>query len=222
MLTASFNRLLLIGITASLLATVVQAEDTRYITDKLFVTLREEQREEAKVVGSPIGSGTQVKILKEDAASGYSFVELRNGSQGWLRSRYLMKEPTASIKLTELEKRFNETTNKSDIDRLKELDSLREQNKKLAEQNQAIQRQLDDIKQASANVVKITDQNRDLIEKNQILQSKVDQLEAVKEKYKDDSNMEMFMYGGLLVILTLLVKALLEYLQRRRSYSSWG
>lgn len=218
----TFYRVLTITTLITSMAAIAQADESRYITDKLFVTLRDDMREDAKTVGSPISSGTQIKFIKEDSSSGYTLVELRNGTQGWLRTRYLVKEPTAAIKLAELEKRFNETTDKSDVDRLKELDSLREQNRKLTEQNQMVQRQLDDIRQASANVVKITDQNRELIEKNQILQSKVDQLEAVKEKYKDDSSMVMFMYGGFLVIITLLVKALLEYLQRKRSYSSWG
>lgn len=218
----TFYRILTIIALIASMVTIAQADESRYVTDKLFVTLRDDMREDAKTVGSPINSGTQVKFIKEDSSSGYSLVELRNGTQGWLRTRYLVKEPTAAIKLTELEKRFNDTTDKSDVERLKELDSLREQNRKLTEQNQTVQRQLDDIRQASANVVKITDQNRELIEKNQILQSKVDQLEAIKEKYKDDSSMVMFLYGGFLVIITLLVKALLEHLQRKRSYSSWG
>jgi len=198
------------------------ADDTRYISDKLYVPLRAEQNDDAKTINSGLPSGTILKLLKEDNSSGYSMVELGNGVQGWVRSRYLTKEPTSASKLADMEKKMNASVSKNEGDLLKEIDSLQDQNKKLTEQNTATQRQLDDIKQASNNVVKMTQQNRELIEKNQLLQSKVDSLEAVKEKFQDNSNMDQFVYGGLLVIATLIISAIIDAIRRRRSYSSWG
>lgn len=198
------------------------ANDTRYISDKLYVPLRAEQSDDSKTLNSGLPSGTVLKLLRDDSESGYSLVEMNNGTQGWVRSRYLTKEPTAALKLSDMEKKLGAATSKDQAALLDEMDSLKDQNKKLTEQNAAIQRQLDDIKQASGNVVKMTQQNRELIEKNQVLQSKVDSLEAVKEKFQDNSNMDQFIYGGLLVIATLIVSAIIDSIRRRRSYSSWG
>jgi len=208
---------------ASTYATTTTAtDDTRYISDKLYVPLRAEQSDDSKALNSGLPSGTTLKLLKDDSASGYSLVEMSNGTQGWVRSRYLTKEPTASLKLAEAEKKLSAATSKDQAALLNEMDNLKDQNKKLTDQNTTMERQLDEIKQASGNVVKMTQQNRELIEKNQLLQSKVDSLQAVKEKFQDNSNMDQFVYGGLLVIATLIVSAIIDYIRRRRSYSSWG
>ena len=203
-------------------ANTTATDDTRYISDKLYVPLRAEQGDDAKTLNSGLPSGTVLKLLKDDSDSGYSLVEMGNGTQGWVRSRYLTKEPTAASKLADMEKKLSAATSKDEAALLNEMDSLKDQNKKLNDQNSSLQRQLDDIKQASGNVVKMTQQNRELIEKNQVLQSKVDSLEAVKEKFQDNSNMDQFIYGGLLVIATLIVSAIIDAIRRRRSYSSWG
>jgi len=215
------KRIFFIGIT-SFICTLANAEETRYVSDKLYIPLRADKGDEAATVNSGMPSGTILKLLKEDASSGYSMVEMHNGTQGWVRSRYLSKEPTAAMKLADMEKKLSESTSKSEADLLKDIDVLKIENKKLADQANASDRQLDELKQASGSVVKITQQNKELIEKNQLLQSKVDSLEAVKEKFQDNSHMDMFIYGGLLVIMTLVVGAIIDGIKRRRSYSSWG
>jgi hypothetical protein len=50
----------------------------------------------------------------------------------------------------------------------------------------------------------------------------VDTLEAVKEKFRDNNSMDQFIYGGILVIATLVVSAIIEGWRRRRSFSTWG
>lgn len=206
----------------ALSASAMAADDVRYISDKLYVPLRSEQNESAQIINNGLPSGTSLKLLQEDTASGYSLVETKTGTQGWLRSRYLVKEPTAAIKLVEVEKKLSASTSKAEADFLSEIEALKNENKKLGEQAQVTQRQYDELKKASGNVAHITQQNHDLIEKNQLLQSKVDSLGAVKEKFQDNSNMDLFMYGGFLVIATLVVSAIIDAIRRRRAYSSWG
>ena len=209
--------------TLLLLSVPAMADDVRYISDKLYVPLRAEQSDDAQIINSGLPSGTPLKLIKEDGDTGYSQVETKNGVQGWLRTRYLVKEPTAATKLAEVEKKLTVAMSKNnDANLLNELETLKNDNKKLGEQTQSIQRQYDELKKASGNVAYITQQNHDLIEKNQLLQSKVDSLGAVKEKIQDNSNMEQFFYGGLLVIATLIVSAIIDAIRKRRSYSSWG
>jgi len=198
------------------------AEDMRYVSDKLYVPLRADQGDEAQIVNSGLPSGTPLKMIKADTGTGYSLVEMSNGTQGWIRSRYLVKEPTSAIKLAEMEKKLSASTSKNESDLLNDIDALKNENKKLNEQLVNAQRQFEELKKASGNVAHITEQNHELIEKNQLLQSKVDSLGAVKEKFQNNNSMDQFIYGGLLVIATLVISAVIDAIRRRRAYSSWG
>lgn len=205
-----------------MLAALANADDVRYVSDKLYVPLRSEQGDTAPTLNSGMPSGTPLKLIKEDSSSGYSLVEMRNGTQGWVRNRYLTKEPTAAMKLIDIEKKLSDSTSKGEAGLLNDLGVLKEENKKLNDQNIALERQFDELKQASGNVLKITQQNKEVIEKNQLLQSRVNSLEAIKEKTQDNSQMDFFVYGGLLVIMTLVISAVIDGIKRRRSYSSWS
>jgi SH3 domain protein len=215
-------RCFLIATLLTMPVVAIAADDVRYISDKLYVPLRAEQNDDAQIVNSGLPSGTTLKLVKEESSSGYSLVETKNGTQGWIRSRYLVKEPTSAIKLAEMEKKLSASTSKNEADLINDIEALKLENKKLSDQLTNSERQFDELKKASGNVAHITEQNHELIEKNQLLQSKVDSLGAVKEKYQNNSNMDQFMYGGLLVIATLIVSFLIDSIRKRRAYSSWG
>ena len=117
---------------------------------------------------------------------------------------------------------MSETTGKNDSEMQKQVEALTEQNSKLTEQNSGLQKQLNEIKLASANVIKLNEDNKELIKENQSLQTKLNSQEAVSDKMQQNSETSLFFYGGLLVLLTLVAKAWLESLWRRRSFSSWG
>jgi SH3 domain protein len=219
MLQHCIYRVCLLALLGSLSVSVFAADQARYVSDRMTLPLRSDKSEKARITNKSLVIGSPVKVLREDTASGFSLVDAGNGTQGWIQSRYLTREPTALAKLVALEKKpalANDSTS------LKEISSLKEENKKLLDQNRTAQQQLEDIHQASGNVVKLMEQNRDLIEKNQLLQSKVDTLEAVKEKFRDSNSMDQFIYGGILVIATLVVSAIIEGWRRRRSFSTWG
>ena len=198
-------------------------DNSRYITDKLYAPLRSGMGDEFPTVNPGLVSGTQVKVLEDNKASGYSHIELHNGQQGWVRTRLLISEPTAAMKLAIAEKKLSEaTTGKNDSDIQKQNETLTEQNNKLTEQNTALQKQLNEIKFASANAVKLNDDNKELIKQNQLLQAEVNAHKAESDKAQQNSDTSLFFYGGLLVIATLILKTVLEGVWRRRSFNSWG
>jgi SH3 domain protein len=209
----------LLALLGSISVAVFAADPARYVSDRMTLPLRSDKNEKARITNKSLAIGSSVKVLREDTASGFSLVDAGNGTQGWIQTRYLTHEPTAMAKLAALEKK---PATVGDSALQKEFNTLKEENKKLLDQNRTSQQQLDDIHQASGNVVKLMEQNRDLVEKNQLLQSKVDTLEAVKEKFRDNNSMDQFIYGGILVIATLVVSAIIEGWRRRRSFSTWG
>lgn len=204
-------------------ATTEQAaadDSTRYIIDRLYISLRESGREGARSVVRGLRSGTELKFIQQDEESGYSQVETLDGEKGWIKTRYLQTEPTAALMIPELQQKITELSAGSDASLLKEIDRLRKENKKLDKNKTKLEKELKEIKHASANVIRINEQNHELIEKNQILQSEVDSLEAIHEQFKADESTTFFIYGGLLVLLTVVLMSIYDGIKRRRSYGS--
>jgi len=195
---------------------------SRFIIDRIYVSLREGPDENSAVVAGNLPSGTQLTLLSEDKASGYSQVTTANGIQGWLKTRYLQKTPTAALKISSLEKQLSNAVTKDKGELQKELEiaeeNLKDANARLAK----MEKELTEIKYASTNVVKISAQNKELTEKNQLLQSKIDSLGAVSEQKNSDESMTFFVYGGLLVLATLVLNILIDSIKRKRSYGSGG
>lgn len=69
-----------------LLPSVAQAE-TAYITDRLFVSIREGQGNESPAVKS-VATGTELEVLQR--LDGYALVREPGGAEGWLAERYLV------------------------------------------------------------------------------------------------------------------------------------
>lgn len=69
-----------------LLPSLVQAE-TVYVTDRLFVSIREGQGTEFPVVKS-VATGTQLEVLQRLA--GFALVREAGGAEGWIAERYLV------------------------------------------------------------------------------------------------------------------------------------
>lgn len=211
-----------IAITISFAANADEENNTRFIIDRLYVSLRDGPNENSTVVVSSLPSGTLLTLVNEDKTSGYSQVATANGTKGWLKTRYLQKPPTASLKVAALEKQLSDALGKDKGTIHKELqtaeENLKEANRRIAQMD----KELAEIKYASSNIVKIDAQNKELTEKNQLLQNKVDSLEAIKDQSGSDESMTFFVYGGLLVLATLIINMLIDGIKRKRSYGSGG
>ncbi len=70
----------------SLLPSLVQAE-TAYVTDRLFVSIREGQGNEFPVVKS-VATGTKLEVLQR--LGGFALVRESGGAEGWIAERYLI------------------------------------------------------------------------------------------------------------------------------------
>jgi SH3 domain protein len=197
-------------------------EDTsiRFIVDKIYVTVRQSADKTSPVVERGLTSGSVVSVVQEDADNGYNLIETSRGNQGWVHSRYLQRDPTADMKVEGLERKIEELTAATDMDLRRELEESRLLSQKLSGENINIERKMKEITLASKNLTKITGNNRTLIEDNQALQNRVDSLEATLEQKASDQSTRFFIYGGLLVLATLILNSLLASIRRRRSYNT--
>jgi SH3 domain protein len=78
---------------------IVYAE-TMYVKDLLRLPLRTGQGSEYKII-AVIESGLQVEVLQVQEE--WTQVRLPSEKEGWVQSRYLTHEPTAQLKLAQLE-----------------------------------------------------------------------------------------------------------------------
>lgn len=212
MLLQYLNRLLvgilLLGSSATLLA------ETRYVSDKLRITVRSGQSTGHAVI-STLDSGDSVDLLKTNDDSGYSEVRLANGKRGWALSRYLLAEPTAQLRLT----RAQETLTKAreELATLKpiadqqalQIEALNEERDRLASSLQQLRLQTADSialiekdKQLQTDLTRLTKENGDLRQRVDLL--------------SNDQRLRWFMYGGGVMAMGVLFGLLLPKLRIQR------
>ena len=97
-------------IIALLVLTVGQSAlaETRYVSDKLIISMRE-----GRSPGSPavafLVAGTPVEVL--EVAENHLLVKIANGQQGWVRSKYILKQRPKTMIIKELEAKIEELEN---------------------------------------------------------------------------------------------------------------
>ncbi len=122
----------LICVCLCLFVTETRAE-TAYVGDVVRITLRSGQGIDHKILDM-IGSGQQVEIL--DKGDQWTYVQLPNGKQGWVLSRFLTGKKPAFLELEDLKNKHKLLMSK--------VKSLLEKNTKLKEENKDLKSKLDD------------------------------------------------------------------------------
>jgi len=121
-----------------LFSTAVYGE-TRYVSDILKLTLRTGPSTENKIL-AVIESGQQLEVV--EPGQEWSQVQLPNGKEGWVLSRYLTARETNNVKLGRLQaKHKNLITQAAAL--LEENNRLQAGNKKLATEFKTNQKQAD-------------------------------------------------------------------------------
>jgi len=110
------RRIILLMILVMMASSVWAEATTRWVRDRIVVSLRDAPGKEGKVLRS-IATGTEVKVLERSDNGAYVKVALKNGTEGWVAARYLVDKPIAAIRLAEMEKEWKQF--KEENERLK-------------------------------------------------------------------------------------------------------
>lgn len=150
--------------------------------------------------------GTPLTVVKKNAKLGYTKVQTANGEAGWLPSRLLTSEapppPPAEAPVAAVE-----IPAKSPQQLQAELEHL--------------QTELQAVRQASANVLRIQAE-RDLLEENVIsLRRELETALREKSVLNDDQKQVWFLIGGGVLFAGILIGVLLPRLSVRRQ-NSWS
>ena len=111
--------------------------ETMYVSDVLKLTLRTGPSIENKII-SVIDSGQMMEVVK--FGDEWSQVQLPNGKEGWVLSRYLTTNETHNIKLERLEAKHKNLMIQA-AELLEENNMLKAENKRFSTESKANQKQ---------------------------------------------------------------------------------
>lgn len=222
------TQLLLITCAFALSATTSAADDVRYVSDVLHLPLRSGKGNEFRITHRGMPSSTKLFVLEEDEENGWMRVRTEKDVEGWVRSQYLIAEPTAAIKLAALEKKVS-NLNSGSKQLLKQISDAEANNKSLnaelsttKSQLNLIEKELNSLKKVSAGAIDLDKQHQKLLTKYQMLQTESDTTHAENQRLESNKNHNQWMFGALLVGCGIIVTLILQSLSMRRRKSDWG
>jgi SH3 domain protein len=192
--------ILLLLLTFEIFARVV------YITDEVDIPIRSEKSFEDNIVRSA-PSGTKLEILQTDN-DGWTKIKLEQ-TKGWIISRYLSNNPPARDELERLQKQYDKdkitlTKQRQEITTLKtELKDLKLKNKTNKTNALKAISEKKHIEKTYTDALKIEHENIKLKAENLNLRSELKLSEISNELRIEDANRSWFLYGGILVFISL-------------------
>lgn len=178
----------------SLFAAPVYAEP-RYVSDVMHIQLRRGPGNQQPVVVSGLASGTALEFVREELDGNrisWSLVKTTGGVEGWVRSQFLVMEPTAAVQLPVLQQEYERV--------VQELQQLRE---------------------SSVRAVEIETENQQLHENYQLLQTRADVLQAENDFLKNTDRYNQWLFGGGLLLGGVLLSFILQGIGKRKRQSDW-
>ena len=213
--------LLLIAFSPSLWA------ETRFISDQFRVPLRKSPCNRCAILHQGLKTGLKLDFIK--SADGWSHIRTPSGMEGWVENQYIVTQPIARDRIARYQQQ-NKTLSASNTQLKTQVAELKSDNQQLggrlnavSDDNEAVSRELADIKVVSANALNLKIQNQKLLQDNGMLQSKIDVLSALNKQLEGSHTQKWFLYGAIAVFLGALLSILLPRLKRkRRGRSEWA
>ncbi|PLX96662.1 MAG: TIGR04211 family SH3 domain-containing protein [Desulfuromonas sp.] len=189
-----------------LLLSSTAGAETRYITEKLVVTVRDQKGKSYKTLES-IPSATAIEVLEEDKT--YLKVRTPKGTEGYVLKQYVTKQLPKAKQIEQLQ---------TEVDSLKtqlqQLEQATQSNEGTEKQNQAriteLTAQLEEARtnasdatekyeqlvQASGNIVNLSTENEQLIEENNQLTSELTVLREENSNFHRSNMIQWFLAGA--------------------------
>lgn len=209
-----------------LCSTFLIAEETRYVTDSFSITMRTGTGTEHKIIRSP-KSGEKMTVIEVNREKGYSHVRLSNGMEGWVLSRYLVKEPIARTRLAAAEEKAKQLNQKvksleSQLSSTsKSKSSFEKDTNRLNKNNKKLEKELARIKDIASNQISINKENKTLKEEVLKLKREMQTVQQENMSLTDDSAKDWFFIGAGVIIAGIIIGLILPNIRFRRK-QSWN
>ena len=212
----------------TLLCTPLAAQETRYISDDVFIVLHAGPGSNYRWLGRLI-PGTELVEQRRSTDGNWAQVRTRRGTLGWVQAEYLASEPPAQARLPAVVRQLEDAQRDGAELRRNlaaaqtERDALRAQ---LDESSAALQRvseELAQLRQVSGSAVETAEDNRRLVEETTGLRMNLNTLRADNQRLQDRVRSSAFIDGALAVLLGVIIAVVVPRLwPKRRASSSWA
>lgn len=206
----------------------VQAQDVRYVSDKVFIVLHRGPGAEYRWVAK-LTPGTRLQVARTSDDGEWAEVTTSRGTSGWVSTEFLSAEAPAQVQLPAAQDRAqklnaqnSELTSRVDALEAEKLQLLNKINSSDSELGDVSQ-ELANLKQVSGKAVQLDTDNRRLVEEAENLRAEVDMLEAENLRLEDKLKSEDFINGALAVLMGVFITLVVPRLwPKRRKSSSWA
>jgi SH3 domain protein len=202
----------------------VLAEETIYVGDHLIITVRSGKGSQYQIIKTA-PSGTKLELLQE-TDEGYTLIRTPDGTEGWVRTQYLSKEPIARERLAVAESKLAAVTEqnrklKTELQSLrKKSTTLSKEHKSLSTSSESLQQELAELKKTAARPIQLANENRKLQQANVTLEKEIQLLDQENQVLKDRSQREWFIAGALVLFGGLLIGLVIPKI-RWKKRSNW-
>lgn len=200
------------------------AANYNYVSDQLVITLRTGQGNTYQILKT-LPTGTRLEVL-ETTETGYSRVRTNDGTEGWVRSQYLIDKPTAAMQLEHTSRQLEQLKEQNDKLRdtlsqvQKERADLSAERDDLLKQKQEADKELTHLNEVAAKPVLLDKQNQELQQNNVALEKEMQILNQENQVLKDRSRRDWFIAGAGVLLGGLILGLLIPRL-RLKKRSSW-
>ena len=166
-----------------------------------------------------------LEVVSVDEQAGYTQIVTQRGTEGWIRSQYLVSQPIAKIRLQQAQRQLAKA--QEDLRKLQEeRQTLRTTNQSQANENeqresriQALESELEEIKRVSADALATHNENQRLNQTNVRLQDELDDLSEAYTRLEDNAQNEAILIGAGLILLGLLAGVIIKARPQRSAWS---
>ncbi len=205
----------------SLLVISPTLAEKRYVSDVLIINLRTGPGNEFRILKG-LKSGTHLEFIEEDTEKKFSKVITDKGLEGWVPTRFMLKEPIAFEKLILAQRELDKTKldlselKKKHSDTKKQLATTNRNSKSLSSDKKKQAKELAHIKKVSANAINLDSKNQQLMEQGEQLKITVDTLRADNERLQSSKDLNYMLLGSMLILLGLFLGWLLPKISSKR------
>ena len=206
-------------------AAQVQAVD-KYVTDVIYVPLRAGPGNQYRILHQGLRTGSRMTVLEENAGEGFTKVRMSNGTEGFIRTQYLMdlqpardrlpKEQEKNQQLSAYLKQLQAELQQQETELQSARDSLKKTSAMLDEKTT----ELVSLREATAEPLALDRRNKQLIEENLRYKNRVEVVEAENAQLVRNNKIRWYLYGGGTILMGILLGLFLPMVKLRKKPSS--
>jgi len=211
----------------ALLSSNIAFAKSVYVTDSMKFPFRSGESSTHKIIRM-LPSGTRLKLLDKNKATGYTKAETGSGAVGYIPTRFTLKQPINSWFLQKANKKLEqlEAENKQLKTDLSSVQSDNKSsltsNKSLEKERNELDKELNDLRKTASNAIQLQRQRNELQERVVHVERELQQLKRKNQALEDSSNQDWFLYGGILSFLGIFFGLLIPKIRwQRRTQSNW-